>query len=879
MISDSFPVQDSRNISKQNAALLPDDEIVLSSSKQKSHLFSLQSHSNLQAEGFSLPETLKARLEKEVRPLRIEILDCSGREGHKKSAEAVQNAIKDNLAINGTKIEFSRKDIGTHMSPDPLTKMTFGKYTMIDFYNTLLRHGKTKMIRAMSKAGELVHPFYLNSNVDYFNCRYDSKAAKDKKPDLIISAVPMINGPLLSSLEGRNIPLLVVTTDGGSRLFSLNWPENQEHVLYKYCIPYNSLEIAKKIANAVKPSNVRGIGYPVRKEFLKAYSTDEKTGFRNELSVPLGKKVVGLMMGGNGGVALEDYFKEVLIGIKASTLKYNNLHVSFICGSNHALELNLIRKALNFGFKLKDENGEATILEHSSGVSFSIVGFTKNVHKYMALAGCFVTKAGSSSFNECLSMAVPMLLDKSLGCLPWEELNLELAETCHFGQPVKKMGYFISQLNSILEFKANKGYFDAMNEYRKDRPEQCIFGKKIVQLSCELLKEAEEERLKRRISKKEALVQATGDALDKIYKREGVFETLKSISVAIAEIAKKIYDVAIACLMLPITATIRGVKRLIKGTVDFFYFTGFVLGEETKTRRRKELICGFRKKEGGETIQSSHKAKPIEGSDSPLYSSVSKLPIDALYIKSGAKKRTGNTILYVLGKEYQAFHPRNYDHLLDDGADVVLFNPSQHTAKAMASDLKSIVSELKKRNPEQEILLHGYCIGAHVAVSVAIDFAEKANLMLPVVVDRGFGDGFKIAKRICSLAKIPYVKKYIKKYYNNSTEERINQHKGAMLFLSLKNCVYKFKDKTIKDYTKVLYKNHQQEHDKFIELENADHWTQWTFGIHNEVKKFLKDRGIIRKDYKEFNEQDSGGFLKETSVPWYRKPLIPLGCQ
>jgi UDP-N-acetylglucosamine:LPS N-acetylglucosamine transferase len=836
--------------------------------------------------GFSLPTALQGRLKKEGRPLRIEILECSGGEGHKKSADAVQNAVKNHFDKMGIQVEFKRKDVGSHMAPDPLGKMTFGKYKMIDLHNTLARHGKIGLIRLLMKIGKLIHKIYFPFNVQYFNRRYESKAQKLASPDLIISAVPMVNGPLLLSVKEKNIPVMVVTTDPDNELFSVNWPTDKDLSPHRYCIPYNALEIAEKVNSAVDISKIRGIGYPVRAEFLKTYSKDELEKLRLELNIEPNVKHIGVMMGGLGGVVTLNYFKKLAEGINENKLIYDDSHFSFFCGTNHDMESTLEQKAISARFKVVEGiKGEAKKMLHPSGVSISIVGYTKNVHKYMAVSQCWVTKPGSASFFECLGMGVPMLIDNTGEPLPWEDLNIEIQDTYNFGEKVTDFQLFIDQLNTILEPEKNKVYHEAMVEYRADRPVQNNFGENIVKITYELLKEAEEVKLDKQVKAEQLKLLVTEKQKAQTDKNEvSIVEWIKGVGRQIAVVAKMIYEIAVAIIFLPLIFIDWGIKWLIKAIVDLTYFSGFGMNQSMKAKRRKELIKGIRKNEQGEKYFSPHKAKPIEGSTVPFYSSVSKLPIDALEIKSTAKERTGNAIIFVLGKEYQGLNPRNFDHLLDDGADVILFNPSRNTAQVMASDLKTLIAELQKRNPEQKILLHGYSIGAHVATSVACDLAMHADprkqVSLPVIVDRGYGDGYSIAKKTTVISKIPYAKKYINKYYNNGTLEKIQNHKHKMLFLSPTEgddqIMHMYEGKKIINFTKNLHINHKNADDRFIELKNADHWTQWTYDVHNKVKEFLKDQNIIRRDYKKFDEKDTGGFPAKTTVPWFRRHLLPL---
>lgn len=819
---------------------------------------------------FSLPTSLTDRLKREKRPLKVEILECSGGQGHKKCAGVVQNVIKSHLKGEEVAVEFTRKDVGSYMVPDPLGKVTLGKYTVIDLHNSLTRQGKTDIIKVLIKIGKFVHKFYFPFNVKYFNeCYHQGEA-----PDLIISAVPLVNGPLLTSVKNKGIPILVVTTDADNTLFSANWPKDKNLSPHRYCIPYNSLEIAQKINRAVDPAKIRGVGYPVRSEFLKMYSPKELDRFRQELGIDAGRKLVGVMMGGLGGVVTQKYLKQLLQSIKKGTLQHTDTHFTFFCGTNEAMQSTLIKEMEKAGFT-QDPNfrGEGTKLVHGSGVSTSVVGFTKNVHKHMALSNCWVTKPGSSSFNECLSMAVPMLIDNTSEPLPWEKLNIDLAETYTFGESVTKFSRFTKQLNKILEPKNYDKYHQAMIDYRNDRPAQKNFGTNVVKLTYELLKEAEED-------KQAKLLEKTGK------KKMTALEWIKNAGRKVAAEAWKACQVALKCIFSPLLIIGLGLKKTAEAIVDYSFFSGFGMKHSAKVKRRRELIRGIRHTKQGETKEIPHKGKPIEGAKSPLASTMSKRPIDALYIQSNAENRTGNAIIYVLGKEYQKFNPKNYDHLLNDGADIVLFNPSANSSKTMNADLKTVFKELRRKNPDQKLLLHGYCIGAHVAASAAADIAaDQAEGLkkesIPVIVDRGYGDGYEIAKKITSVAKVPYVRKYINRHCNNNTLAKIEKHGGAMLFLSPTDGSdqlnhEKLKGKKFRNFTKSLRDKHTNGTHKLIELRNADHWTPWTFDVHNQVKQFLSEQNIIQTGYKKFDAQNTGGFPETVKVPWARQHVLPL---
>lgn len=804
--------------------------------------------------------------------IKVEILECDGGAGHKTCADAIEKVLRMHFQTQNREIEIVKTDIGTHLVPDALVKITFGKYKILDFYNWIAKNGYTGIIKNCMRTAQVVNKFYFNSQIKFFDSHYNNM---DQKPDLIISVIPLLNGPLLKSAKKCGIPVLVTTTDADNALFSDKWPLDKDLAPYRYGIPYNTLEIAQKVHHAVDPANIRGIGYPVRAEFLKTYSFEEKEKIKQKLGINSAQKHVGIMMGGLGGVVTETYFQELLKAHKNNELDEDS-HFSFFCGKNQHMIAKLIKMGEKSGFeKVPNYSGEGVKFIHpSSKLSITVLGFTKNVHEYMAVSHLWVTKPGSSSFNECLGMGVPMLIDNTSNPLPWEALNIELAETYNFGKKITKFNRFAQDLNHTLQAKNHEEYRQSIITFREERYTQKDFGRNIVKLTEELLSEA--SNVKENVEKAGILKDTQNTS-----KPAPIRSKLKGLGIKMLVTAKRIINVILRILNF---IFIEPFRTLAKNIVSFAAFSGFRMDKSKKIKRRRELIHGIRHQSNGVKSFSPHKATPIEGAERPMTSPVSKRPIDALYIKSNSKNRTGNAIIYVLGKSYERFHPNNYDHLLEDGSDVVLFNPTQTTIKAMDADLKEIIKELKRRDPDQKLALHGYCIGAHVAGSVAADIAAgdvegiKAE-SLPTIIDRGYGDGYEVGEKITSSAKIPFVRKYINQDYNVGTLEKIGRHKGAMLFLAPRDgddqmLHRKIKKGKIHNFTKELFEKHHNA--QWIELENADHWTPWTIEVHNQVKEFLHKNGIIGPAYTKISENNAYKIPKQTKVTWSRRNLMPL---
>lgn len=923
-----------------------------------------------------LPAALLTRLQGEGRKLKIEILECEGGAGHKMSAEAVRRAVENHFGAEN--VEINKYDVGSHLAPDPLSVLTFGRVSVIHLHNYLARHGHTKLISVMSKVGKVASKIQAPITTKHFQRRYQKN-----RPDLVISAIPIINGTVLNSLSVQNIPLMVVTTDGDNSMFCANWHQDRDVGPYRYGIAYNSLEITHKVADAVDMSKVRGIGYPLRPGYRTDYSEADRSKFRHKHLIEKDEKVVGLMMGGLGGQVMEKYFKSILGAVKKGELEHPNTRFAFFCGNNKEMRETLLKRLKKRGWKcdlsgqrrnvvknctsqkrklaeiqkqlcilkrqvekgkstdeplqtikrfidkierhkgrnldslsrdlelvvkrgkeavdalvqefetFKDEgfdseNAEKRIqqfsekvlkversygnieddirvFKHPSGAKITIMGFTSDDHEYVAVSDLWVTKTGSSTFNQCLYTQTPMLLDWTSRPLDWEKLNVDLSDTYAFGQKVSTFKSFSGQLNHMLKPEVRDSYREAERKYLEQRPKQTEFSSNIVDLTYELLNEAEERKIQK-TAEAEAAFEAKLERsrewkkLTILQKTEKIFS---SIFFTIVDIVKKVMRVALSILIAPLA----WIGRII---TNYAYFSGFNASISRQKSRRKLLI-------------KARDAEPLEGEWQPLASPVSNRPIDAVRIPSTSANPTGNAVIFVLGKHYQDFHPKNYDHLLEDGADVILFNPSKKNTKTMAADLKEVIKELRKRNPDQKLLMHGYCIGAHVATAVAADIAAGAvegleAESIPAVIDRGFEDAQEVGAHSNRIANLPFARKYVNRYYNAKSNS-IEKHTAPMLFVSPLKGDDQVNHKKRRNFTLEIMAHHTNGMNQVVQLKEGDHWTAWTVDVHNKVKKFLAKQGIIDTHYREVTAEDFGGeekLKKKTSVPWVRRNLVPL---
>lgn len=132
-------------------------------------------------------------------------------------------------------------------------------------------------------------------------------------------------------------------------------------------------------------SRVVTAGIPVDPLFSEEYDRDalcQKHGV--EPSLPM-----VLLSAGAFGVMAESDMSQMLSGIT------NPCHLVVVCGNNKKLKAQIE--------KWVEENGS----EH---IEYHILGFTTEMHEWMAMASLFIGKPGGLSSSECLALGLPMVI-------------------------------------------------------------------------------------------------------------------------------------------------------------------------------------------------------------------------------------------------------------------------------------------------------------------------------------------------------------------------------------------------------------------------------------------------------------------------------------
>ncbi len=376
---------------------------------------------------------------------KIIIFTCRGGGAHISVAKAIKLYLIDYYDVEIV-------DFFDDIKWDPIFKLTRGKYSCVDFYNTV--------IAARTSNGILIGCVNFFTKFALWLARCFRKFAvklllgflQQKKPDMIISVITAFNFALLDASQKLDIPFFIFSIDFDTTTY-LNGITFPDYKKFKLFIPFDWSKTRKKVIEAnLKSDQIVISGFPIRSDFLEEKDLNL---IKNFYKVPPNKKIVFIMIGGVGSDAVYKY-AEQLVQINLP------LHLIVCAGRNEAL--------LD---KLSKING-------NSFVSISSIGFTKKIADIMAIADLFITKPGPTSIVESLYMQVPILLDGVSKTLIWECLHKDFVVENGFGkilQNFNDLEYFIK--NMIFDKNNNELIKTKMALFEKESFKDNI--KKLVQ--------------------------------------------------------------------------------------------------------------------------------------------------------------------------------------------------------------------------------------------------------------------------------------------------------------------------------------------------------------------------------------------------------------
>lgn len=339
---------------------------------------------------------------------KIIVFTSSGGNGHISATKALQTYLSDEYEIQPVYI-FEEVFKGV----DPAATLTFGTITGEDIYNFFLRRRHYQILNKIYRLGTWYFGIRSKSMLKLLIAFLDKQ-----KPDLIVSVIPVVNDIILAACKDLKIPFLLIPTDFdvSSFLVRIHQPSYDKFAL---TLGSNDPLVLKTIANAaINPEQVVFAGLPMRKDF---FETKDIGILKKQFGVPEGKPVIVIMMGGQGNTSILAFAKQL------ATLPIS-AHIIFCIGRNSSIASTI--KNIHFAPYL----------------SITVLGFTERISDLLAMADLLITKSGSVSFAEGITMKVPMILDATAPLLYWERLNHTLLTTHNWGVCLKK----VTDLNQAI---------------------------------------------------------------------------------------------------------------------------------------------------------------------------------------------------------------------------------------------------------------------------------------------------------------------------------------------------------------------------------------------------------------------------------------------
>lgn len=345
------------------------------------------------------------------------VFTCGGGQGHFSATKAIGQNIegKYHILVASTLEE-------TLAANDILKKFSLD-FSQERLYNHLLKNEKFKWLKLVTFFG----PFILMMQQRKIEHLIRLEVLK-QNPDMLISCMPFMNAMFLNVAKEFNLPLLILTTDLDTRPFTkgmnsatcdLTYPN------YRITLSYEVPKMRKTLERKVPKDKICITGFPVRPAFNDTIPESEIEAIKRKCCISPNEKVILIMMGGNAGVAIENYAR-IFAEFKdedLSAIDQKKIHVICLCGDQKNSDDKEMLDRIN------------RLLPKSSRVKISGLTPTSEIAQLMTVSDVLITKPGGCTTNEALAKKLPLIFHAPFALMDWEVVNMEFC--IHFDMGVR----------------------------------------------------------------------------------------------------------------------------------------------------------------------------------------------------------------------------------------------------------------------------------------------------------------------------------------------------------------------------------------------------------------------------------------------------------
>jgi UDP-N-acetylglucosamine:LPS N-acetylglucosamine transferase len=315
------------------------------------------------------------------------------------------------------------------LEPVDIFRRYFG-IRMEDIYNNMLKRGWTL-------GSEYLVPVmhWLIARFHRQQVRLLREFWRRDTPDMVVSVIPNFNRALLRGIRMvARRPLVTIITDFADYPPHF-WMEKQNQ--YMICGTDRALDQAYEMR--YNPHKIyRVSGMILRPEFYQPVEMDraaerERVGLRPDLPTGI------MLFGGQGSWRMLDLARRL-------EMCKQPLQIILICGRNERLAERA--RGLKTRFPLH------------------VVGFTREVPRYMRLSDFFIGKPGPGSISEALAMKLPVLIERNAWTLPQERYNADWVLEKGVGLVVEDFRSIAGAVDRLLEPDAFAGFRERAGRIR-----------------------------------------------------------------------------------------------------------------------------------------------------------------------------------------------------------------------------------------------------------------------------------------------------------------------------------------------------------------------------------------------------------------------------